>query len=63
MCTDKSYINPFYRKFYNNHQTMVVATNIKHIMLITNIVHTIETSFHICEIVPIGSFDYTKPIL
>lgn len=63
MCAYKSNINPLYCKFNNNNQPMLVALDIKHIMLITNIVYAVKSFFDIGKALPSGSFYYFQPLL
>lgn len=42
---------------------MVIAMDIKHIMLITNTIHTIKTLLYISKAFPLGFFNYLQPVL
>ena len=52
MTSYKSYINTFRCKLYNYNQSIIIAFDIKDVMLLTNIIDTVECSFNICETVP-----------
>lgn len=52
MCSDKSNIYPFDCKLDNYDKPMIIASNIKHIMLIADIINTVETFLNICITLP-----------
>ena len=50
MSTDKSDINPLYGEFDDNNQSVIVTSNIEHIMLIADAVHTVECVLNVLKI-------------
>lgn len=50
MCPDKSNVYPLDCKLDNNYKTMVVASDIKHIMLVADIIHAVEISLYIGKV-------------
>lgn len=52
MCPDKSNVYPLDCKLDNNYKTMVVASDIKHIMLVADIIHAVEISLYIGKVFP-----------
>ena len=58
MSTDESYIHPFDCKLYHNYHSMVITTNIEHIMLIAYIVNAVEVFLDISITRPMGFLHY-----
>ena len=52
MISYKSDIYTFRCKLYNNNQSIIIAFDIKDVMLLTNIIYTVECSFNICKTIP-----------
>ena len=52
MTSHKSDIHTFRCKLNNNNQSIIIAFNIKDVMLPANVIDTIECSFYICKAVP-----------
>lgn len=52
MISYKSDIYPLRCKLYHNNQSVVIAFNVKDIMLFANIIDTVECTFYISETVP-----------
>ena len=63
MTSHKTNINTFRSKLYNNYQSIIIAFDIKDVMLITNIINAVECSLYFCKIVPRSSRSFHVPIL
>ena len=63
MSSDKPDIYPFDGELDNYDKAMVIATNIKHVMLVADIINAIETLLYICITLPLSFFHYLQPIL
>ena len=63
MGADKPDIYPFDCKFYDYDKTMMIAAYVKYIMLIANIIGTVETLFYICKTLPFCLLYNLQPIL
>ncbi len=63
MRSDKANINPFYSKFNNYDETMLVAFDVKYIVLVPNVVNAVETSFDIGKVFPISILNNLDPFL
>jgi hypothetical protein len=50
----KSDINPFDGEFNNNNQSMMVAFDIKHVVLVSHVINTVKTLFYVSKIFPFG---------
>ena len=62
MSTDKSNQYRFYRKLNDHYQTMIVPSDIEHIMLVADTIHVIKHSFHVCKASPLGLLHFLKPV-
>ena len=63
MCSDKSNKHILNRKLDYHYQPIIISTDIKHIMLITNIIRSREIAPNICECIPSSLFSYIIPAL
>lgn len=63
MGANKPDIYPLDGKFDDYDQTMMISTNVKHIMLIADIIHTVETLFYICKTFPLRLLYNLHPVL
>jgi hypothetical protein len=55
-------VNRFYTEFHNSQQSVIVALDIEHIVLISDAVNTVERPFDIGKTVPSGTFRLIEPI-
>ena len=63
MSTDKPDVNPFYCKLDYDYKSVVVAFDIKHIVLVTDIVNAVKTFLYICKVFPVSFFYCFNPFL
>ena len=56
-------INKLYGEFYHYNQPVIISFNIEYIMLVANIIHTIEGLFDVREASPFAFLDYGRPFL
>lgn len=58
MSANETNINKLYSEFYHYNQPVIISFNIEYIMLVTHIIHTIESLFYICKASPFTFLDY-----
>lgn len=63
MSSDKSNIYPFDCKLDDYDKTMVLPTNVEHIMLIADIIDTVETLFYVRKTLLLCLLYHFHPIL
>ena len=63
MSPDKPNIHPFDCKFDDYDKTVVISPNVKYIMLIADIIDTVETLLNISKTFPVRLFYCLHPIL
>ena len=63
MSANKTNINELYSEFYHYNQPVIITFNIKCIMLVIHIIHTIKGLFYISKASPFAFLDYGSPFL
>lgn len=57
MSANETNINKLYSEFYYYNQPVINSFNIEYIMLVTHIIHTIESLFYVCKASPFAFLD------
>lgn len=63
MGADKPDVNPFYCKLDYDYKSVVITFDIKHIVLIADIISAVKTFLYICKVFPVSFFYGFNPFL
>ena len=56
MCAYETYVDKFYGEFNYHHQSVVVALDVEHVVLIPYAVHAVECCLYIGKTSPVAMF-------
>lgn len=63
MCADKTDEKPAYNELYHDHQPVVVAPDIKHIVLVADVISIGKIGSYVSKVMPVCILNYLIPPL